>query len=290
MKRTTLYILAALAAAVSVGAQGRSSAAKPPLSSEAVSRGSGQTQDEATKALIRELDALNRRGRAAELSGDYATAEAAYRRIGELMPHTPRGPFRLARLYDRMGRERDAFAQYRLAVADYSPWSTNHRDDPIFLTRYGNLSEKYGTRDEAGQAYALAATLSNKEGTNEPPTVPRNPSFGAVKAAAHAAAGVRLRGYGRRDDALRSLDAAVRADPDYWIAHYYRADLCFWMGFRKEMVREAALAERLAPTKDKEAVRTMRRNRGIPDAQGKTLPLIPVQPTDRTQVAVPPRG
>ena len=222
------------------------------------------------------LDVHLQSGNDAERRGDLAGAESHYREVVRMMPDSPLGYSELARLYDRAGRERDAYLAYRKALSGDYLFVSSMRQDPRPLAHFGDLAARYGTAQEAYEAYALAVGACNQDDVWEPRATPRNASFASLKAAAHTAAAV-ARGAGAlRGKAMRELDLAVQTDPGYWVARYYRA-IAYDRKRPSDAARDAALAERWAPPAGRRMVRWMRMANDIPDAAGRYLqcPAVP---------------
>jgi tetratricopeptide (TPR) repeat protein len=212
-------------------------------------------------------------GRRAEEKGDFHRAELLYRAattaFGKDFAATH---FPLARLYDKMGQERNAFEEYRIAVNAVDGSSSSLQQDPTVLARYGDLSIRFGTAEEARKAYVEASKHSNRSKTSvSPNTIPRNDSLASLKSAAHTAAAIRYTSTNRLDEATRALAIAIAADRQYWIAHFYQVSDLARRGKNEEAVREAALVEQLAPREEKDRVRALRRDNNIPDLQGREI-------------------
>ena len=183
--------------------------------------------------------------------GDVAEAEALYHEAIALNPDAPTARFDLAELLDRAGRTREAYAQYGIALrGNPRSWSSQQEDSRI-LARYGDMATRFGDANEAALAYAKAARDGDPDGLWAPRTGPRGTSLASLRAAAHAAAAVRLRNVLRNEEAEREMRIAAAADPSYWVPHFRLAQ---WLGAerraerRAEAVREAALAQKLAPS------------------------------------------
>ena len=281
----TLYVFSPILF-IAAGIHYRAPASKladPPGSSDA--RKSRQTN--ATRVETPEFLKLLQLGSAAQAKGDNEEAERLYKESIASNANWPMGYWRLAKLYDKQGREREAYAAWGRALASYEPYASSMRDDPGPLVRFGDLAERFGTLRESSEAYALAIAAGDRDDVWEPRPVPRDDSYRALKAAAHTAAAAEdIWGGEGHAAALRELDVALAADPNLWSAHYYRA--CVYSRHRRkdEAMREAAIAERLAPVKGRRQIRWMRAGRGIPDLSGRLL-SIPPAPKSGSWVAPP---
>lgn len=227
--------------------------------------------------------ALTNEGRAAEKRGDLATAESLYREActatGEDDPFAHDD---LARIYDKQGRDREAFVHHGIALrGEEGSWSSL-QDDPRRLARYGDLCLRYSGTQEAVAAYAKAIRFAKAdESRNEPCPLPRAETTEAYRAAAHVAAATEHRAHGQTTDELRELDLAVGIDGDDWVARFYRAHAYALKRRATDATREAALAEHLAPAHGVTQVREMRRVQGIPDSSGRRLPSLPPKNVER---------
>ena len=164
---------------------------------------------------------------------------------------------------------------YRIALKSYEPYASSIRESDS-LARYGDLASRFGNMDEARVAYSLAIDVSDRDDVWDPRAIPQNVALKSFKAAAHTSAAIvdLWGGAGRgggRVEARRELDLALAADPTYWVAYYYRADLDRAVGDHAAEIRDAATAERLATPKGRRQVRWMRMGHRIPDLSGRLL-------------------
>lgn len=230
-----------------------------------------------TEAAKKRLSELSKSARDAEASGDFASAERVYKQIVALDPRLPFSRINLARLYDKMGRDRDAYVEYRAVILGVpGAWSSDQQD-PRNLARFGDLCARFSTLDEAQYAYALSVANSDSDDVWEPsPRIDSpKPSFARLKSAAHTASAIKYGASGRDAEAFVELESALKADPDYWVALFYRAQAHKRAGRLSNATRDAALAERLANSKGRAQVRWLRRTQRIPDLGGKLLPILP---------------
>ena len=218
----------------------------------------GDRRHETSPVSERTTNLLNE-GRRAEKRGDLDAAEGSYREVVAFRPGVEIFRFDLARVLDGQGREVEAYREYRLAMVRSTHYWSSEQDDPRVLARYGDLALRFGTPDEAAQAYAFGATQSGRDDYWDPVTTPRDASsLASLRAAAHTASAIRLRGIGKKAEAIVALQTAIAADGRYWVAHFY---LARWSKskYPDEAKREAALAESLAPAgKYREMVRRER--------------------------------
>jgi len=215
-------------------------------------------QDADRKAEHEIVAGMYRRGYEAEARGDYALAEREYQnavaRDGGPFFRTP-----LARLYDLMGRDRDAYAQYR-AILRARP----DLDVPRVFARYGELCLGFGDRNEARAAYTLAVERCVYGGSVlEPKIAPRNVSFDAVRAAALLCWAMKSGTTEGTETQMVHLDEAERIDPSNWMIRFYRAWTLSRLQRRDEAQTEADKALSLAPSSSRAQIIEMMDVRGF---------------------------
>ena len=258
MSRTLLTLLLVLAAGVAAGQAYQG----PRIRHSA----------EADRRMARHK-LLRKQAQDAETVGDYTVAESLYKEAAALYPYDPFERIDLARLYDRAGRDRDAFVAYRAVLVGAPGAQSSEQREPAVLARYGDLCLRFSTVDEARLAYRLAAEGSSRDDVHEPTPAGRGDGLAALRAAAHTASGVVYGGSGDDEKAIQELDVALRAVPDFWITLYYRAQEDYRLGRRADAVRDAARAEALATPKGREQVRWLRWALRLPDPAGNLIPI-----------------
>jgi tetratricopeptide (TPR) repeat protein len=196
---------------------------------------------------------------------DYALAERLYEEVIDLVPTNPFEHVHLARLYDRMGRGRDALKKYRTVVKGSPGAWSSLQSDPSLLARYGDLCSKFGPVAEAATAYMSAVESSdNRVGQNGIQIAPPDRTLLGLRAAAHVAAGAKFRGQGDVGNALREYDLALAALPNWWVALTFRGEQrALRVGMEALARSDFARAESLATGADRELVRKSAKLHGV---------------------------
>ncbi len=228
-------------------------------------------EDPDLKAENEVINGMLRRGCDAQARGDFAFAERAFQDAADRERNDYSLPrLRLVRLYDLMGRDRDALTQYRTLLR-----AEPECEKPEILARYGELCLEFGDRMEARAAYTLAVercVYGGEGNINAPKIAPRNASFDAVRAAALLCWAMKVISYDEKAQ-KPLLEAAERIDPANWIVRFYRAStLSSYFDSRDEAQREADKALSLAPSTERARILRMM------EVSGLELP----QPTNRT--------
>lgn len=261
MNKTMILVMTAALSVASSAQVAPTKSLREPASRQ--SKTDSLPEDSRAMELLKEMNDLRDRGQKAEAKGDLKQAELIYIQATQILPDTPYTHIHLARLYDKTGRERQALAQYRIVVVGTPRSRSSTQSDPRVLSRFGDLSAKFGREDDARRAYALATREVTKSSTDPYPE-PRNASLGALKAAAHTAAAIKCGQVDDEQGELRELSAAVAADGGDWVPRYYRAQAYKRLGNQREAIKEVEAAQRLAPsTKERTTVAGLRERRGF---------------------------
>ncbi len=164
----------------------------------------------------------------------------------------------LARIMDKQGRPREALTYYQGLLGPHA-WVSSLQNDTAILTRYAELSERFGKIEQALQAYQKVLQVSARDGraVGSDPNMPVGTNAsdpGEICARAHILLGLTHQTH--REGifiperempslALQAFQEAVRLRPDLPIAHYYLGDQLRAMRRTKEADAEFARAESL---------------------------------------------
>ncbi len=142
--------------------------------------------------------ALYQQGRKAQLEGDYKDAETAFRKVLRLEPQNAKAHGQLGMALYHLGKEKDAEKEYRAELAmnreDYNTWYNLGELQLSYASREMLPSVIQGLRTEAMESFLKALEL--------------NPDL----AQAHYRVGVLLNGNGQYKEAIRHLEASLKAD------------------------------------------------------------------------------
>ncbi len=211
-----------------------------------------------------------------EKEGNLQAALQSYRVASQAEGQSGFGNHRdFARVLLKMGKEREAFQEYKtFFTGKEGYWSSSH-SDPILLISYGDLCLKFASKDDAFNAFKAAAGQKQRDEELEPIQAPRNLGFNTIQSSAYTSAALRHMGHGDNDKAISLLERAIASEKGDWVPRFYLAR--HYAGRVKDMPKatdQASIAETLAPGKYKAMILEMRRTYSIPDKNGVILPSI----------------
>ena len=187
----------------------------------------------------------------------YEEAEYAFKRVTELQPDSPFGYQQLGTLYQTLGRNESALAQYRKAIAiapspqalsnmgallhaqgDFEGAVQAYRraielrpNSHVTHRNLGDALTRLGRPDEAREAYSLAITLVQSELSVDPSSA-RNLAFLAVYQAKA----------GRQAEAQERIEEALRLAPDDPQVRFRSAVVYALAGKTDRAVQDATVA------------------------------------------------
>ena len=220
--------------------------------------------------MFRKLDAEEQK---AEARSDYKQAEAGYEKMLAAGAQLSLVNHSRYLLYEKEGRKKDAYLALRTVLIDNSFRGSSDGLDPIILTHFGLLSDKYGNEGEAMLAYRQAVSTSYRY--LKPilePYIDAASSDDEIRAAAHYLAGIKQDFLLTPKDAVENLRTAVKLEPQWDLGHfglgytlhtlaYSTHDPKLMMDSFKEMKR----AEYLADGDRKTAIKFQAKMFGFPD-------------------------
>ena len=165
-------------------------------------------------------------GQKALSSGDLGTAEADFRSStdSEHGASNVNAIVGLAQTLEREGKSRQAIHVYRYLLYPKQGWGTSLEEDPILRLHFALLLAGDGQWPEA--VYVYENTIGHVSCGSSYPTLnvhfsPNAPQPALFQGMAHLAMGITYRGQLEDTKALAEYAAAVRAQPDLALAHYY---------------------------------------------------------------------
>jgi tetratricopeptide (TPR) repeat protein len=142
--------------------------------------------------------ALYLQGRKSQMEGNYKDAELAFRKVIKQEPQNAKAHGQLGMALYHMGREKDAEKEYRAELAmnpeDYNTWYNLGELQLSYATKEIFPKQIQGFRAEAMECFLKSLEI--------------NPDL----AEAHFRVGVLLNGNGQYKEAIRHLEASLRAD------------------------------------------------------------------------------
>lgn len=160
--------------------------------------GYGKSLKTALKLKPDYAPALYLQGRKAQLEGDYKDAETAFRKVVKLEPQNAKAHGQLGMALYHLGKEKEAEKEYRAELSmnpeDYNTWFNLGELQMSYAAKERLPNPINALRTEAMESYLKAL------------------EFNPDHAQAHYRVGVLLNGNGQYREAIRHLEAALKAD------------------------------------------------------------------------------
>lgn len=158
------------------------------------------------------------------IAGDLSSAETQFRQSLDFDATNPDALAGLAQTLEREGKARQAIHVYRYLLYPKQGWGTSLEEDPILRMHFALLLAGDGRWPEAVCVYEN--TIGHVSYGSSYPALnvhfsPDAPQPALFQAMAHLAMGITYRGQLEDTKAHAEYAAAVNAQPDLALAHYY---------------------------------------------------------------------
>jgi len=237
---------------------------------------------------------LGKEEQEAEATGDYKKAEAICDKMIAQGAHLRTiNTFRYL-LYEKEGRGRDAYAALKNVLNDTPTSRSSNGFDPRMLTHFADLSEEYGSHEEAMSSYWQANRVAyHYMSPALDPKLSSDSSDEEVKAAAYYVSGIDSIFRLKSDEAVKSMRLAVSMYPQWDLAHFGLGYALQQAGCKNEKMMAESYSELkraayLADGETKAAIKFQARMLGFPDGPGTLLSRFDQKGFVHLSLVVPP--
>lgn len=215
-----------------------------------------------TDAQVQQAASASKAGQEALTAGNLSEAEADFRQATqwpELYPSNTAALVGLAQTLEQEGKGQQAIKVYRYLLYPKKGWQTSLEDDPLLRMHFALLLANDKQWPEAVFVYENTINTVNL-GTAYPSLSvhfsPNTPEPALFQAMAHLAMGITHNNRLEHPEALAEYQAAINAQPNLALAHYYHGQGLQRLGRRNEAQADFAKAAALGEGDVKKAAQS----------------------------------